>query len=242
MAAPRRVGNRASLGRAFRISGRESARCRSSQCCASSPNGTRRSFEPLPVTRNTPCARLTCVGVRPTNSETRNPVAYSTSSMARSRSPSAVATSGTSSRASTSASLRASGNRRPSRGDSTFAQGSADSTAVSHLDLVEASESRQPPCHGSRRRGCVVGNECEHIGPRCDAEVAAARIEPTRETLQIRPIGNQGIARQSTLHPQSVEKHFDASQVGGHRLGNCPGPKSRFGSRFRSLGRILAQI
>ena len=43
---------------------------------------------PLPSTRTTPMSSDTCASVSPTSSDTRRPVAYSVSSIARSRSPS----------------------------------------------------------------------------------------------------------------------------------------------------------
>ncbi len=91
---------------------------------ASSPKGTKRSLLPLPVTRSTPCCRLISVNCKPTNSDTRKPVAYKTSNKTRSRNPKSVVVSGASNNDSTSSSVNVLGNERPSFGASIKATGS----------------------------------------------------------------------------------------------------------------------
>src|SRR5712671_6948631 len=65
MPAPRPVTNKASLALFPSNFGLETARYCCSQWTASSPNGTSRSFEPLPSTRTTPAARIAFEGLKP---------------------------------------------------------------------------------------------------------------------------------------------------------------------------------
>ena len=80
--------------------------------------GTNRVLLPLPVTRTTPSLKLTSVTLSSTNSETRNPLAYKISSIARSRRPIESFKLGAFKRATTSSSLKLLGNDRGNLGDS----------------------------------------------------------------------------------------------------------------------------
>ena len=85
--------------------------------------GTIRSLLPLPMHRTKPTSRLTPSILRPTSSETRKPVAYNTSSSARSRSPFGLSVFGASKSLSTSSSDRTLGSGFHQRGCSTVAVG-----------------------------------------------------------------------------------------------------------------------
>ena len=75
---------------------------------------------------------LTCSTFKFTSSETRNPLAYKTSNMARSRSPKGTPQSGSASKASTSCSVKPLGNALPIRGDSILAVGSDSRISSRH--------------------------------------------------------------------------------------------------------------
>lgn len=98
----------------------------SSQAIASSPNGISRSFAPLPRTRITPELRSTWDCFNETSSDTRNPHAYSSSSIARSRTPLGCPVSGAPSKDTTSPSLRVFGKRLACFGASIRTVGSAE--------------------------------------------------------------------------------------------------------------------
>ena len=86
---------------------------------ATRPNGTSRSFDPLPYSRAARCSRSRSPIERPTTSLMRAPVAYRNSSIARSRRDTGSVPTTLSSRLVTSASLsgfgRPAGTRTPSR-------------------------------------------------------------------------------------------------------------------------------
>src|SRR6266581_1648395 len=88
------------------------------------PTGTIRSFEPLPKMRASPSSYRTSCSLRPTNSDTRAPVAYANSSNAPSRIASGSSALGAASSRSISATDKTVGRRRHCRGDSRRSLGS----------------------------------------------------------------------------------------------------------------------
>ena len=84
---------------------------------AISPIGTTLSLDPLPSVRRYPTSRLTALIFSDTNSETRNPVAYINSSIAKSLTPVSVLISGAAISASTSCIDITFGSFRQGRGE-----------------------------------------------------------------------------------------------------------------------------
>ncbi len=89
------------------------------------PTGTMRSLSPLPMHRTQPTFASRSLTPRPVSSDTRNPVEYSTSSIALSRCPVGVLESGCSSSFSTSSSRKYPGKWRRIFGDSRLIDGSS---------------------------------------------------------------------------------------------------------------------
>ena len=102
------------------------------------PSGTTRSFAPLPNARSNPPSRSMSLSDRPTSSEIRSPVPYSTSRMARSRRSVGSSPTTAPSRRSTSSSDNAFGSPRGTRGNSTSAAGSFVTSCSSALKRCNA--------------------------------------------------------------------------------------------------------
>src|SRR5271168_3481967 len=123
---PRRFRNNVATAGAFPSScARASVRYFSTIASAFFPTGTSRSLSPLPMHRTHPTFVSRSPTRRLTSSETRSPVEYRTSSIARSRKPSGVFASGCCNSFSTSSSRKYPGNDRRIFGDSRLIDGSA---------------------------------------------------------------------------------------------------------------------
>ena len=167
--------------------------------------------------RSTPWFRFTWASFMFTSSETRSPVAYSTSSMVRSRCPSGSLTVGAANRASTSSSMSDLGRLRPTLGMAICAVGSSRRKPSrtrwrkNRRKARELARGRAGP--GTRLH--AGRHERKDVATLGDAEVDVVLFEPAIESREVRAIGSKCIGRQAALHPDRIEEPIDGSWTCG---------------------------
>jgi hypothetical protein len=171
--------------------------------------------------RTTPSARPSCTLRRPTSSLTRRPLAYISSSMARSRRPRGIEVSGAASSASTCASDKVLGTRSGWRAGSRRRVGSAAAGARAAPSGRSAGTPRAAGwrCWPGCRRGAPPRSRAARFRrhpPACNA----LRGQPLRQRLQVAAVGRQCQRGQAVLEPERVDETLDQRRA---RLGSRDG-------------------